>query len=253
MRLDDVRRQRRRPLLVQRRHEHVRGHDEAPPAASMAARNGTNSTCAQPLRRVLDERQLEVRVGAGVAVPREVLAARGDALALQRADDGRRRGGATARPCRQRAVADDRVLRIGVDVEHRRVVERDADRLQLRGQRAGEALGERDVAAAAERRHRRPLGERLLQPRDAAAFLVDADPGRAIARRARSSSPRELGDLLGRLDVAREEDGAAEPELARQRIAARRAPWCRRSCRSAAARARAGFRRACAASIIIRP
>ena len=34
----------------------------------------------------------------------------------------------------QRPIADDRVLRVRVDVQDRRVVERDADRLQLRRQ-----------------------------------------------------------------------------------------------------------------------
>jgi len=38
---------------------------------------------------MFDERHLEMGVGAGVAVPREVLAAGGDAGALQRADDRR--------------------------------------------------------------------------------------------------------------------------------------------------------------------
>ena len=78
----------------------------------------------------------------------------------------------------QRAIADDRILRVGVDVEHRRVVERDADGSQLGRQRPREPLGQRRVAAAAERRHRRPFGERRLQARDPAAFLVDAHPGR---------------------------------------------------------------------------
>ena len=38
----------------------------------------------------------------------------------------------------ERAVADHRVLRVGVDVEHGRVVERDADGRQLGRQRARE-------------------------------------------------------------------------------------------------------------------
>ena len=45
-------------------------------------------------------------------------------------------------PLGQRAIADDRILRIGVDVEHRRVVERDADRSQLARQRARKSLGQ---------------------------------------------------------------------------------------------------------------
>ena len=97
---------------------------------------------AQPLERMLDERQLVMRIGAGVAVPGKCFAARGDAFGLQRADDR----GAEARDVlgflRQRAIADHRVLRVGVDVEDRRVVERDADGLQLGGQRAREPLGE---------------------------------------------------------------------------------------------------------------
>ena len=66
--------------------------------ASIAARNGTNSTCAQPLGRMLDERQLEMRIGAGVAVPGKMLAARRDALGLQRPDDRARRAARRRRP-----------------------------------------------------------------------------------------------------------------------------------------------------------
>ena len=106
---------------------------------------------------------------------------------------------------------------IRVDVEHRRVVERDPDRFQLGGQRPREPLGQRDVAAPAERRHRRPLGERRLQPRDAAAFLIDADPRRQL-RHQPGRLVGELGDLLGLGDVARKEDDAAETELARKRF-----------------------------------
>ena len=48
----------------------------------------------------------------------------------------------------QRAIADHRVLRVGEDVEHRRVVERDADGVQLGGERRANRAGERLVAAA---------------------------------------------------------------------------------------------------------
>ena len=72
------------------------------------------------------------------------------------------------------------------------------------------------VAAPAERRHRRPLGERRLQPRDAPALLVDADPG-GHRGAAGDASTTELRHLLGLVDVAGEEDDAAEAELARER------------------------------------
>ena len=115
----------------------------------------------------------------------------------------------------QRAIADDRVLRIGVDVEHRRVVERDADGLQLRRERRANRSASVSSPLRAERGHRRPLGERRLQPRDAAAFLVDADPQRQLAREHCDS--RDIRHLLGLVDVAREEDDAAEVELPRER------------------------------------
>jgi hypothetical protein len=44
------------------------------------------------------------------------------------------------------------------------------------------------------------------------AFLIDADPGRR-RRPERFALGRELGHLLGRLDVAAEQDHAAEVEL----------------------------------------
>ena len=80
----------------------------------------------------------------------------------------------------QRTIADRRVRRIGEDVEDRRVVERDPDRRQLGGQRAGKTRREPLVAAPPERRHRRPPRERPLQPGDPAALLVDADPERQL-------------------------------------------------------------------------
>ena len=184
--------------------------------ASIAALNGTSSTSRSRSMRMLDQRQLEMRVGARVAVSGKVLAARRDPFGLQRADDGAAEPRDLFGIVRQGAIADDRIPGIGVDVEHRRVVERDADRLQLRGQRPGEPLGQADVAAPAEARHRRPLGERRLQPRDAAAFLIDAHPERQI-RHEPGRLVAQLRHLLRLCDVPREENHAAEPELARER------------------------------------
>ena len=160
-----------------------------------------------------------MRVGARVAVAGEVFAAGRDARVLQRADDDRAEPRDVFRAIGQRAIADHRVLRVGVNVEHGRVVERDADGVELGRERRREARGEPIALGrpgAAQRDHRRPLGERPLQPRDTPAFLVDADPQRDL-RRERLRLPRQIRDLLGRLDVAREEDDAAEIELARER------------------------------------
>ena len=81
----------------------------------------------------LDERQFEVGIDRGVAVPREVLAAGGHPVALQLVDDGGAEPGHHRGVVRQGPIADDGVLRVGVDVEHRRVVQRDAHRPQLGG------------------------------------------------------------------------------------------------------------------------
>ncbi len=168
-----------------------------------------------PVRRVLDERQLVMRVDRGVAVPGKMLAAGGDALGLQRLDDNRTDPRHILRPLGQRAVANRRVVAVGEDVEHRGEVERDADRPQFRGQRPGEPLRQTVVAAPAERPHRRPDGERALEPRDAAPFLIDAHPQRQLAGQPPGVA-RDLRNLLGLGDVARKEDHAAEVEFRRQ-------------------------------------
>ena len=153
-------------------------------SASIAARNGTNSTASQPIGRMLDERQLEMRIGARVAMPGKVLAARGDARrpAASRmiaAPKPRHVLGAL----RQRAVADDRVLRVRVDVEHRRVVERDADRLAAP---PPAPRANRSASASSPLRPSVAIGGHsvngALQPRDAPALLIDADPERQLRR-----------------------------------------------------------------------
>ena len=62
--------------------------------------------------------------------------------------------------------------------------------------------------AAAKRGHRRPHGERRFEPRHSPALLIDADPQRKPGCQGLCLM-RQLGDLLGRLDVARKEDDAA--------------------------------------------
>ena len=168
----DTARQGGRLLFVERRNEHVRRHDRRDAGLDRRV-EGDELRFAEPLRRMLDQRQLVMRIGDRVAVTRKVLAAGGDAFALQRSDDRRAESRDVGRLVAERAVADHGVLRVREDVEHGRVVEGYADSLQLRGERLRESLGERDVPAAAQRRHRRPLGERRLEPRHAAAFLID--------------------------------------------------------------------------------
>ena len=212
---DDALRERRGSLFVEGRYEDVCGH-HGRDAGRDGCRKRQELPLAQQFRRVLDQRKFEMRIGAGVPVSGEMLAAGGHSLRLQHADDGCAKIGNSPGLFCERSIADHRILRIGVNVEDRSVVECDADRSEFDGQRAGEAFRQRGVAAAAKRSHRWPLGERRLEASDPSAFLVDADPGRHVGCQA-GELERELGDLRRLLDVAREQDGSAETELARER------------------------------------
>ena len=63
-------RQRRRPLLVERRHEHVRRHDRRDAGVDRRLERHELDR-AQPIGRMLDERQLEMRIGAACRRARE--------------------------------------------------------------------------------------------------------------------------------------------------------------------------------------
>ncbi len=137
----------------------------------------------------------------------------------------------------QRTITDDRVLGIGVNVEHRSVVERDPDGSEFRRQGRRKPRGELYVTASAKDRHRRPFGEWRLQSRDPPAFLIDAHPERQI-RREPLHVNRHLGDLLRRLDVASEQNHATERELFSQRTNLGGDRRAREDCRSEADRCR---------------
>ena len=96
---------------------------------------------------MLDDRQLHMRIGGGVAVSREMLAAGGNAGALQLFDDDAPKPGDDVWPLTEGAVADDGVLWIGMDVEHRCKIERDADGSDLDRERRGKSLRERRIVS----------------------------------------------------------------------------------------------------------
>ena len=73
-------------MLVDRRRQHVRGHDRRDVLFDRGPK-GQQLHLVQPARIVFDHRQLVVRVDDGVAVSGEMLAARGDAGRLQRPHD----------------------------------------------------------------------------------------------------------------------------------------------------------------------
>src|SRR5687767_5526528 len=104
-----------------------------------------------------------------------------------------------------------------MDVEDWGVIERDADRPQFCRERCRKARGQRHIAAASEHRHRGPFGEGGPQACNATSLLIDTDPERQVCRE-RLEVMRELGDLLWRFDIPREQDDAAQLKLARERM-----------------------------------
>lgn len=209
-----------RCLAIERGHQHVRDHDRRHLFGDRRAKR-RELDGAQPIGGMLDHGKVEMRVDARVAMAGEVLAARRDAVRLERPNDDRAQPRHLLRTLTERAVADHGILGIGMNVEDRRKIEGDPDGPQFDGERAGKILGEAIVAALPQRAHRGPFGEGTPQPRDASALLIDRHPQRRLTREP-LQIVHELGHLLGRLDVAREQDDPADVELARERLQLRR-------------------------------
>ena len=115
------------------------------------------------------------------------------------------------------------LLRIGVNVEDRRVVERDSHGLEFGSQGLREPLSQALVTTAAQCDHRRPQRERRAQPRHSPTLLIDAHPQwqAVVGMYQRLRFARQVGNLVRRFDVAREQDDSAEIELTRQRLEVR--------------------------------
>ena len=149
--------------------------------AAIAARNG----CSPARTSSVDDRQLQVRVRLGRAVPGEVLRARGHSLPLQAADERRHMARDELGVGAERADPDHRVRRVDVDVGDRGEVEVDPDGGEVGADRGRDALGQLDVVDGPERPVARIRAAAIdLEPGDVAALLVDPDQtGRAAAAR----------------------------------------------------------------------
>ena len=210
-RVDDEWRQRGGTLLVVRGNQDVRRHDRRHIGLDRRTERHELHRI-ESIWRVLDERELVMRICRGVAVSREMLAAGGYPFPLQRGDDDPAKPRDIFSPFGQGAIADHRVAGIRMDVEDWCVVQRDPYRLQLGRQRLRKSLGQALVSAAPERDHRRPQRERRTQPRDTPALLVHAHPQRQLSSQ-RLRFTRDICDLVGRFDVPREQNNPAEVEL----------------------------------------
>ncbi len=182
-------------LFVERRHQDVRGHDRGDAGIdSRPERDKLHRL--QTVRWMLDERQLEMRVGGRVAMAREVFAARGNPCRLQSLDQDPAKPCDILSPVAQGAIANNRVRRVGQDVEHRCVIEIDTDGDQLSRETFGETSHETFIARPPQRHHRRPDCERRPKPRYPSALLVHAHPQRRVPRE-RLCLAGELGHPLG--------------------------------------------------------
>ncbi|MEM6750724.1 MAG: hypothetical protein AAF612_09665 [Planctomycetota bacterium] len=165
----------------------------------------------QLVDRVGHAREVVVAVDVGVAVAREVLGARRDALLLHAPDQGRAQLGHAVRVGAERAVADHRVRGVGVQVEHRGEVQVEAGGPQLAPDQTAQGASPLGVAQAAELTHRRRRRKPPGQTHHAAALLVDHQqhpPGRPLADRLGQGQRRG-----GLTDVAREERDRPDPAV----------------------------------------
>ena len=164
----------------------------------MAARNGSSA-----VEVAADDRQVEMGVHGRVAVPGEVLRARGDALPLRALDERGDVPGNELGVGAEAADPDHRVVRVHVHVRDRREVQvhAGARRARPRSPRR-RPLGQLDVVDDAEREIARVgAAADRLEPGDVAALLVDR-------RRGRPAPPAAGGqrrELLGVADVVGEE------------------------------------------------
>ena len=104
---------------------HVRGHHRGQARAG-GRDEGHQLHLPEPVRVVRQPGEGDVRVLRGVAMPGKVLHAARYAGALQRLRQGDAKAGHAARIPSEGAVADHRVLGVGVDVDDRGEVQVDA-------------------------------------------------------------------------------------------------------------------------------
>ena len=196
----------RRGRLVERGHDDVRGHDRLTPRprSPLGTARAASSLVDVDDREARGASPARSRRGPGNASRtrrRLPPAARATNAATWRAT--------SSAVGAERADADDGVRRVHVHVRDRREVQVDADRGEVRADRAPPP-----AASARRRRQRRARSCRgtscrgRLEPRDVAALLVDR---RSAGRRAPRGATRSGPELLPVADVAGEQADPAEP------------------------------------------
>ena len=219
---------------VERVEHDMRRHDRCDIRAGGGA-EGRQLNRAQAIKPVWQYRQLQMAVLRRIAVPGKMLPAGAHALRLHAVDECAAHLRDNARIGAEAPVADHWVVGIGVNVQHRRVIQIDIDGAQLGADDPANVTRERFIAGQSDRAHRADMGESRAHPRDAAAFLVDRREKRTLRRKLDVAA--KFGHLRRRYDVAREENCAADAarNQAGQRVRRRRAvePDAPHPCRDA--------------------
>jgi hypothetical protein len=172
-----------------------------------AMRNGANSNCFEFLDRLVDGRQVAVRIDVGVAMAGEVLDAAGHAFRFAARHPGHRQFGRALRIGAERALGDHRVVRVVVQVQHRREVPVEAERLD-RARNGGADIARASVRVVGRaQRHGRWRRRHPGRAHHGAAFLVQRDQRIRPHHRAQvGGQARQLGRVG---HVLAEQAGAA--------------------------------------------
>ena len=150
---DAPRHGRRQFFRLQRREQHVAGHDGGDARLNGAA-EGQQFAFLKLFPALLHPRQPQVRIHRGVAMPREMFAAGHHAAVQRPAHEAQRAAGGLFRLVAEAADAYDRVCRVGVYIQHRGQVEVYAHAAQLTGRDQARAIGR--VTAGGGQRQCRP-------------------------------------------------------------------------------------------------
>ena len=173
---EDLLREGRRALRVEVLVDDVGGHDEGYPGADGGLKGRQVLGLDLGQAPLFVDREPQVAVHARVAVAGEVLGGGQHPGVLEPLDEGQAVAGDELGVGAEAAQADDRVLGVGVDVEHRGEVHVGAGVAGLLADGPGHAAGERGVVGGAERHRPREAGHAGdTEGVEGAALLVNED------------------------------------------------------------------------------
>jgi hypothetical protein len=213
----------RRRLLIQLSNEEMARHEGRHSGLDGHAER-TQLHVLEAGAGVIQGRERQVGIHVGVAMAREVLGARRDSPLLEAADHRDAQAAHELGVIAEGAIPDHRILRVRVDVKDRGQVPANPASHKLGREGSAHAARQLRRADAAQRPQWRPQGPRLPQPRDPPALLVDGDEQRQVVARISRQGldlADEVGDLFGRVHVAREENDAADVVVADQALQVR--------------------------------